>query len=162
MATGVVNQYAVRDFEREDQRVVQALINEGLRQRFGKVNESMNPDLFDIEETYIAQDAVFIVVEHQGDVIGCGALIHEEGSNETARIVRVSVRAKYQGHGLGHKISELLIERARKKGYKEILVETNSDWESALKLYQSLGFQEYSRTNVPEYGYTEVNMFLDL
>ncbi len=161
----LADNWHIRDFRADDQAVVKALINQGLAQRFGKLNASMNPDLHDIQRHYVDKDAVFIVMEDTANdhaIIGCGALIHENGSDAIARIVRVSVHEELQGHGLGRVISQQLITRAREKGYRRILVETNDDWTSALKLYQALGFVEVSRTPVPEHSYTEVNMALNL
>ena len=106
---------------------------------------------------------MFLVVEDDdGTIIGCGALIHENGSDEVARIVRVSVAKSQQGRGLGQAISQRLIDAAREKGYQRVLVETNADWTSALRLYQTCGFEEYDRTVNAPYGFTEVHMRLDL
>ena len=152
----------MRPFEPADQDVVFRLINAGLAQRFGTADESLNPDIYDIQAHYVDQDAVFLVVEDTaGVIIGCGALIHENGSDEIARIVRVSVREDHQGRGLGRKISMALLDEAREKGYQRVLVETNADWTSALCLYKSLGFTEDSRTP-GAFDYTEVNMSLNL
>jgi N-acetylglutamate synthase-like GNAT family acetyltransferase len=152
----------MRPFRPEDQSVVYALILEGLGQRFGKIDSSLNPDLSDIQSSYVDQDATFLVVEHDREIIGCGALILENGSREIARIVRVSVRGDQQGKGMGRKISERLIAIARERGFKRILVETNSDWDSALTLYQTCGFVEYDRVFVEAFGFTEVHMALGL
>lgn len=161
----MTNNWHIRDFRTDDQAVVQALINQGLAQRFGEVDKSMNPDVADIQCHYIDQDAVFLVVEdtaNENVIAGCGALIHENGSDDIARIVRVSVREDMQGRGLGRVISQRLIARAREKGYRQILVETNDDWTNALRLYQSLGFVEVSQTPMLAHEYTEINMALNL
>ena len=155
--------WQMRSFRPSDQAAVQALINAGLGQRFGKLDESANLDIRDIKANYVDQDAVFLVVEDdKGTVIGCGALIHENNSDEIARIVRVSVIEAWQGHGLGKAISLRLISGAREKGYQRVLVETNSDWTSALRLYQGCGFVEYDRTLEKTYGFKEVHMQLEL
>jgi GNAT superfamily N-acetyltransferase len=156
------SEWRMRPFRPEDQSVVYALILEGLGQRFGKIDSGLNPDLTDIQSSYVNQDATFLVVEHDSEVVGCGALILENGSREVARIVRVSVRRDQQGKGTGRAISERLIGIARERGFKRILVETNSDWDSALRLYQTCGFVEYDRVFVETFGFTEVHMALGL
>lgn len=152
----------IRDFRAADQAAAFALIAAGLTQRFGFFLEGINPDIDDIHAHYIAKGDVFVVVEKAGAIIGCGAVIAEPDTENTARIVRVSVAADQQGQGIGRGISEHLLGRAKAMGYAEVLVETNHDWHSALRLYQSLGFAEYMRKPIPEYGYTEVHMRLGL
>lgn len=152
----------MRPFERVDQVVVRALIMRGLASRFEVLDESANPDVDDIWANYCAHGETFLVALVGDEIVGCGALIREHGSDETARIVRVSVDAAHQGRGLGRKISERLIEAARERGFGEILVETNDDWTSALRLYQSLGFVEYDRAVNADFGFVEVHMRMRL
>lgn len=151
----------LRNFHPDDQDVVYSLIIEGLGQRFDEVKPEYNPDLLDIQANYIQQGATFLILESEGEIIACGALIKEHGSNKIARIVRVSVRADQQGNGFGRYISQQLIITARERQFNKIVVETNDDWESALRLYQSLGFKETHRVKT-EYGYTELHMAMTL
>jgi ribosomal protein S18 acetylase RimI-like enzyme len=152
----------LRPFTKADQPFVRALILDGLKSRFGVIDDSLNPDLTDIHAHYIESGETFLVAELNGQIVGCGALIREDGSDETARIVRVSVDVEHQGRGIGRQISAALVESARERGFSKILVETNEDWDSALRLYQSLGFQEDARLPSPEFGFIEVHMRLDL
>lgn len=157
-----MNNWTIRPFTSADQTAVFELVNAGLGQRFEKPDPSFNPDLFNIYASYIAPGDWFVVVDSPQGIIGCGALIHENGRSDIARIVRVSVRADQQGQGLGRLISQHLINLARKQQFQQILVETNSDWHDALHLYQSCGFVEYDRTTSEAFGFTEVHLLLDL
>lgn len=157
--------YTFRDFHPYDQAIVQQLVLEGLGQRFGEIRPEYNPDLMDIQAHYIDQGATFLVAESIGfgsDIIGCGALIKENGSDAVARIVRVSVREDQQGQGLGRAISQRLIDIAKARGFSKILVETNSDWASALHLYQSCGFVETHRRQAEDFDFIEVHMEMEL
>ncbi len=151
-----------RPFAASDQAVVRALILSGLASRFGTLDESLNPDLIDLWASYVAPGDTFLVAELDGQIAGCGALIREHDSETIGRIVRVSVDTGHQGKGVGWQISQHLIAIAQRRGFKEILVETNEDWQSAMRLYQSLGFQEYAREPNPEFGFVEVHMRLML
>ena len=152
----------LRQFHPEDQESVRNLILEGLGQRFGFIEAKFNPDLDDLQANYIDQGATVLIVEENETIIGCGALIKENGSDEVARIVRVSVDIQHQGRSIGRMISQKLIDTAQKRNFRQILVETNSDWNSALRLYRSLGFVEYQRTYAAEFDFTEVHMAMDL
>lgn len=157
-----MNELTFREFRREDEVELRILIQKGLGQRFGFIDESLNPDLHTLYDYYSTHGVTFLVVEADQAMIGCGALIREHGSREVARIVRVSVRQDYQGQGIGRAISQRLIEAAGANGFKRLLVETNADWNSALRLYQSLGFQEEQRLVSEEFGFTEVHMAMAL
>lgn len=154
----------LRPFTPADQTAVRELILAGLGQRFGTADPSLTPDLDDIQANYIAQGVYFVVVEaaEDGPIIACGALIPEPNQPEAMRLVRVSVRSDCQGRGLGRLISLALLDEAHQRGLARVLVETNSDWHSALRLYRSLGFIEYARNYNQEFGYTEVEMSLKL
>jgi GNAT superfamily N-acetyltransferase len=154
----------LRPFEVGDQTAVRNLVLAGLGQRFGTADPTLTPDLDDIQAHYIAGGGTVLVVESAGDgsLIACGVLIPEPNQPEARRMVRISVRADWQGRGLGRLVSLALIEEARQQGVAQVLVETNGDWHSALRLYQSLGFVAVLRTVDETFGYTEVEMVLVL
>ncbi len=147
-----------RPFLPGDQARVYALVIAGLAEHFDEPKPWMNPDLDDIATTYAGETFLLAVVE--GTIIGCGALITEDES--TGRIVRVSVAPAHRRQGLGRAISTQLLTSARARGFSAVVIETNSAWAGALRLYQSLGFAEYDRTVDPDHGYTEVHMRLAL
>ena len=157
-----IDDVRLRSFQPADQAVVRALILAGLGSRFGTVDESLNPDVDDIQGFYVRAGETVLVAEYDGRLVGSGVLHRENGSDSIGRIARVSVAAFMQGRGLGKRISQALLEAARVRQFQQVLVETNADWTSALRLYQGLGFRETHRVEVPEYGYTEVHMALDL
>ncbi|MEZ4670905.1 MAG: GNAT family N-acetyltransferase [Anaerolineae bacterium] len=152
----------IRPFTVADQAVVRDLILSGLGSRFGFIDASFNPDLDDIHANYVAQGATVLVTENLNAIVGCGILMREDGSELIGRIVRMSVATSEQGKGLGRRIGEALLRVAQERGFQRVLVETNDDWHSALRLYQSLGFHEERRAVSPEFGFVEVHMALEL
>lgn len=152
----------IRSLQPDDADTVRRLILDGLAQRFGAADEALNPDLNALWDHYSREAVTFVVAVDGGRIIGCGALVREPGAASTARIVRVSVAADAQGRGLGRAISQRLLDSARAAGFSQVVVETNDDWDSALRLYRSLGFQESRRETNPAFGFVEVHMFLDL
>jgi ribosomal protein S18 acetylase RimI-like enzyme len=155
-----MSDYITRHFTPADQPAMRALILDGLASRFGFADESLTPDLDDIHSHYAGE--TILVVEDQGSLVACGILRRENRSDDSARLVRVSVHRDYQGKGLGKRISQQLIEAARARGFRRVLCETNSDWESALRLYRSLGFRETHRQYDARFDFTEVHMALDV
>lgn len=144
----------VRPFRIADQKAVRELILEGLGEHFGVIKPELNPDLDNIYSHYIKPGNLFLVCDLDGEIIGTGALIEE--MDRTGRIVRVSVAQSYRRQGIGRLITGQLIKAAPGYGFNRIVVETNEDWFSAIRLYQNFGFQEFDRRN------GEIHLFKDL
>lgn len=132
-----------RPFSPPDQEAAKQLVLAGLAEHWGKLDLSLNPDLNDIQASYIDSGGIFVIFEVEGKLIGTGALI-PEGDN-AARIVRVSVHPDYRRAGIGRAITAHLLESARQTGYAKVLVETTDTWEPAIRLYQDFGFVEVAR-----------------
>ena len=124
--------FCKRPFSPSDQTAAKQLILAGLAEHWGTLDLSLNPDLNDIQTSYIDNGGAFIVVEAAGKLIGTGALLPEgEGA---ARIVRVSVDKDYRRVGLGREITDYLVALARQMGCAKLLVETTDTWEPAIRL----------------------------
>lgn len=119
------------------------MILKGLGERFGHIDRSLNPDLEDIQQTYIEAGHRFVVMEAEGEIIGTAAL-KDEGPG-TGRIVRVNVRPDQRRQGIARQLVEYFIQVAADNGYEKILVETNIDWYNAIRLYERCGFVEFDR-----------------
>lgn len=137
--------WLLRPFEPTDQPAARALILGGLGEHFGFIDQTRNPDLDDIWAHYVAQGHLFIVAQQATALIGTGALVAEHDDPTRGRIVRVSVRADRRRLGLGLAIVEQLIVAGRRRGWRQLLVETNHDWLAALGLYLHCGFEPYAR-----------------
>ena len=134
----------IRSFEVDDQEQARWLILEGLGEHFGYLDETLNPDLDDILHTYLRAGHVFVVACMGRELVGTGALIlHGEGISE---MVRISTRKTHRRRGIGQAIVTYLVDVARQRGDRRIIVKTNASWHDAIHLYQRLGFVEYERT----------------
>ena len=135
---------AIRDFDPRDQDSVRRLVLEGLRERWGETFEDgRNPDLDDIADTYVHAGAEVVVAERGGQIVGTGTLLPVgEGC---ARIVRMSVDRRCRREGVARRVVMELVDRARARGMREVLVSTDTPWTSAVDLYRSCGFVEVGR-----------------
>jgi ribosomal protein S18 acetylase RimI-like enzyme len=135
---------SLRPFEAGDQEQARWLILNGLGEHFGYIDETRNPDLDDIQQHYIVPGHVFVVACMGRELVGTGALVlHGEGISQ---LVRISTRKDCRRRGIGLAISTYLVNIARQRGGRRILVETNASWQAAIDLYKRLGFVEYERT----------------
>ncbi len=131
------NEITIRPFRPQDQAAAKSLILAGLKEHWGVLNPTLNPDLDDIAASY-GQDT-FVLAWREGELAGAGALVREaEGA---ARIVRMYVDCKLRRLGIGSLILDYLLQQARTAGYRQIVLQTTSTWEEAIAFYRRYGFQ---------------------
>lgn len=133
----------IRPFEPRDQPAARRLIQAGLGEHFGWIDQTRNPDLDDIAANYVQRSHAFFVAEIDGELVGTAALVTE--SEETGRIVRMSVSKAHRRKGIGRALVHHLLDVARRKGFRLVRVGTNNGWEDAIGLYRDCGFSECRR-----------------
>ena len=74
------------------------------------------------------------------ELVGYAGLATVPGSF-SSDIQTIAVLDSYRGRGLGKQLLENLVSQAKKLGSEQILLEVRVDNESAIKLYQSFGFE---------------------
>jgi GNAT superfamily N-acetyltransferase len=99
---------------------------------------------------------IFIAVE-DGLPVGCCALVHhpDTGNYELAKM---AVSPAAQGHGIGTRLGEALINYARKKGVPRLFLEANTKLEASVKLYYKLGFQAIEADHP---AYARCNLYME-
>jgi len=83
--------------------------------------------------------APLVLLLVQGEPAGCAAL--RPFDRTRIEFKRLYVRPRYRGLGLGHRLMDWIIERARVMGYREIVADTMPQMETALAMYLRAGFQ---------------------
>lgn len=129
----------IRQFEVDD-------VNKGLLETYKEV---WNID--EISETtlhnYLSTDNYMVVAEDDGQIIGTATLHFQRkiirNGGVAAFIEDVAVREKYRGQGIGAKLIEHLIEKAKKSGCYKINL---SCFRERIAFYERLGFKKESTT----------------
>lgn len=131
----------VRPFEPGDQAAVRALVLDGLKEHFGSLDDTLNPDLDDIARAYA--DSWFVVAVSDGQTVGTGCL--KPGDGGDANVVRMSTLREVRRRGVGRAILDRLIGHARDQGFRRVTLGTNDDWADAIAFYEACGFREIAR-----------------
>lgn len=126
----------IEPFQPADQSAVKQLVLDGLAEHWGFLDPTKNPDLDNIAKAYAR--AIFLVARHDGEIIGCGALLPR--SAQHAEIVRMSVKKAWRGQHIGKLILNALCDAARAKGITHIILETTETWSDVIAFYQRNGF----------------------
>jgi N-acetylglutamate synthase-like GNAT family acetyltransferase len=132
----------IRPFSPRDQRECCRVILDGLAEHFGFIDESRNPDLDNIEKSYLAAGNDFYVAENNGQIIGTVGLLFEQGH---ARIVRMSVAGSHRKQGVATALLEWCVATAKKRGLPQIVAFTEPHWPDAVGFYMASGFEQFGR-----------------
>jgi amino-acid N-acetyltransferase len=134
--------YVIRQARTPDVRVIATLVNENVdsRRLLGKATVTLYED---IQEFWVAERTA------GGGVVGCGALhvIWED----LAEIRTVAVRPDCQGHGIGRRLVDVLLDSARAVGVRRVFVLT-----FAVGFFGRHGFTEIDGTPVSPEVYDEL------
>jgi putative acetyltransferase len=147
--------FEIKPFEQSDQDAVRTIIVDGLSEHLGPFEPERHPDLNDIDASF----DVFLVVTHDGAVIGTGGLRLE--SAEVAHVGRIATARAYRGQGAARLMLESLIRIARERHLKRLRLETGHDWTDVIRWYERVGFRQIG-SFVDRFGFHGVKYELRL
>lgn len=122
-------------FDHAMQDAFRLLVLDGMAERWGSIDDSLNPDLDDIDAHY-GTDCVLVALDGSL-IVGTGILVLRGLEGE---IVRMSVHREYRRRGIARQLLAELIHLGTENGVSRIVVETNARWTEAHNLYEDSGF----------------------
>jgi putative acetyltransferase len=130
-------------------------------ERYFTVEQKDREQLEDPEGRIIAKGGVILVAENEfGSVIGCVSLVpYADGVLELAKM---AVADTVQGRGVGRKLMEASVAKARDLGAQELYLESNSRLEPAVRLYERMGFEHLLADQRPHSPYTRCDVYMRL
>jgi GNAT superfamily N-acetyltransferase len=102
------------------------------------------------------------IAELDGQRIGSVYCFHR--SDDVAQLRLYFVEAEARGHGIGGQLVQHCIDFARERGYRRMVLWTNSSLTSARRIYDALGFTQTKEEPDPAFpaGTVAQEMWLDL
>lgn len=108
-----------------------------------------------------------MIVDKGGEVFFAveGPIVHGTAAavplgNDVFELAKVGVSPAAKGRGLGRLLVTSVIEFARSRGARQVVLTSNSRLVPALTLYRSLGFVE--RPCPPGFGYETADIYMEL
>lgn len=128
--------------------------------------QNFDQELAELPGDYALPDGRLLLAIKNDQTAGCVALRRISGENfdePVCEMKRLYVRPGFRGKGLGRKLTEAVIEEARKIGYQRMRLDTlPGKMDQAIAMYRSLEFKEIEPYyNNPVAGAAFLELLLD-
>ncbi len=135
----------IREVQAKDNQAIKDLVINTLAE-FGAKGPgfaSSDEELQDMYSAYLAKDKCFYVIEKEGVVLGAGGVAPLDGEEKSGicELRKMYFDPKLRGYGLGKKLINKCIDKAREIGFHAMYLETIPEMTVAQTLYKSRGFE---------------------
>ncbi|HSQ47744.1 MAG: GNAT family N-acetyltransferase [Lutibacter sp.] len=139
------NNFKIREIQLKDNPKIAKVIRKILIE-FGvpKVGTAYADKILDtLYEAYDTEKAIYYVIEKEGEIFG-GAGIKQLDNYEgnVCELQKMYFLPEARGIGLGSKMMETCLQKAKEFGFEQCYLETLPYMEDARKLYRKAGFKD--------------------
>ncbi|MGB5105485.1 MAG: bifunctional helix-turn-helix transcriptional regulator/GNAT family N-acetyltransferase [Candidatus Zixiibacteriota bacterium] len=117
-------------------------LNEEWLNAYFRVEQADKVVLENPDREIIRHGGAVFFARTNGSIVGTAALIRH--SDETYELAKMAVTAEFRGHGIGARLLETAIHRARIAGAKQLVLGTSLRLKEANQLYRKNGFRKLS------------------
>lgn len=152
----------IREIQKTDNVAIAKVIREVLiEHNVPKVGTAYaDPSLDFMQENYSAPKSAYFVVEKDGKIIGgAGVAQLENGPKDVCELQKMYFLSEARGLGLGTKMMEKCLSKAKEFGYEKCYLETMPYMEEAQKLYKKFDF-DYLDAPMGNTGHTSCPVWM--
>ncbi len=134
----------IRPIEPRDNAAMAAIIRRSLEEfganKPGTVYYDDTTDhLFELFES--TQNSAYFIAELDGRLLGGAGIFPTEALPEgTCELVKMYLSADARGMGLGRRMINLCLEKAKENGFRSVYLETMPELKKAVSVYEKFGF----------------------
>lgn len=156
--------HIIRPFRREDNDEIVSIVKAVMTEFEADPKTTVlgDPRLLTMYDNYGEEGAAYFIAEMNGEIAGgAGIKKLDGGDGSICELQRMFLLPPARGKGIGKELMIKCIDKARKKGYKTIYLESLSQMHNAVKLYTSFGFERVPRA-LGDTGHGGCNVFMVL
>lgn len=98
-----------------------------------------------LSDFYNQPSRAYYVLLDEGNLIGGIGLAEFTGFPDCCELQKLYLDESYKGQRLGYGMIEYIERKARKLGYRRIYLETHTNLQAAIHIYERSGYQEIAR-----------------
>jgi putative acetyltransferase len=102
--------------------------------------QNFDAELEALPGAYAPPSGALLIARNGSEAAGCVAL--RQLDTGTGEMKRMYVRERHRGSGLGRRLALAIIEEAKRRKFKRMVLDTLPKLETAIALYRDLGFRE--------------------
>jgi len=102
--------------------------------------QGFEDELAGLPGKYVPPEGLLLLARDAGGDAGCVAMKRLDA--RSAEMKRLFVRHAHRGTGLGRRLTQLVIDKARDSGCARLVLDTMPHLTEAIALYRSMGFRE--------------------
>jgi len=161
LRTRQIEDIEIIDYAPQYKQYFKALNYEWLEQYF-EIEPADEALLSDPQGKILRPGGAVLFARLNGEIVGTAALIRHD--TDRYELAKMAVTPRAQGRQVGRSLALAIIERARQKGARVLMLHTNPNLKPANSLYRSLGFRTRVSDDAPraEYQRYTITMTLDL
>jgi putative acetyltransferase len=150
----------IRPFQTGEDAVAFRTLNEEWITRYFTLEPMDRENLSDPQGRILHKGGQIFMAYFGRQAVGCVALIPMHTG--VYELSKMAVAPEMRGLGIGRKLLEHAIAEARRMGAKSLFLGSNSRLQSAVHLYESVGFCHVPAEQLPEMPYARANVFMEL
>lgn len=105
--------------------------------------QNLEEELIDPAAKYTAPEGEIVVaVDKENNVVGMVA--YHRHSEDRCEMKRLYIKPEGRGKGLSEVLAQIIIQKATEAGFKEMVLDTLTSMQPAIRVYTKFGFQECS------------------
>jgi len=139
------NNFKIREIQPQDNQKIAKVIRKILIE-FGvpKVGTAYADKILDtLYEAYDTEKAIYYVIEKEGEIFGgAGIKQLDNYDGNVCELQKMYFLPEARGIGLGSKMMETCLQKAKEFGFEQCYLETLPYMEDARKLYRKAGFKD--------------------
>lgn len=145
-----MNSITIRPITAQDDQAIAEIVRQNLKAYHLDIPGTayFDPELDCLSEYYSAQPdrrRYFIAELEDGTVIGGVGIAEFSGFAHCAELQKLYLADEAKGRGFGKQLMQTAEQYAKAAGYRLLYLETHSNLETAIGLYEKLGFRQIEK-----------------